>query len=247
MDPTAAPDYDDVLPVELVMGVDSVADEQQPPPWCPADGFVDGTSTVRIWVSPDGEPERIQLARYWRDHASRIPLTVLFAEPLLQVALWSSPGLPDTQVEIEEPEIEEYAGPALSRIIGEERDRLVARLDELQATGEGLGRWVGEPAVGTAADGRVRFQLDLCGAPSSVSFDERWLAEASTTDVTTSVITAWRQARRQHSPAVYEPGEWDLLVAQVGALGRRLEKAFARGLDLSDIQDMTPMTDKEQR
>ena len=247
VDPTAAPEYDDVPAVDLVMGVDSAADDQEPQPWCPADGFVDGTSTVRIWVGPDGEPERIQLARYWRDQVARIPLSILFAEPLLQIALWSSPGLPDTEVEIDEPEIEEYAGPVLSRLLAEGRERLVRRLDELQTRGEGIGRWVGTPAVGTAAEGRVRFHLDLCGAPSSVSFDDRWLAEASATEVTTAVLTAWRQARRSHHPAVYEPGEWDLLVAQVRALGRRREKAFARGLDLSEIDDATPVSDKEQR
>lgn len=239
LDPTAAPDYHDVEQVEMVASFDgeTVAEEQDE--WVPADGFVDGTGTVRIWVGPQGEPERIWLSRYWRNQMAKVPLSVLFAEPMLQISLHCGEPLVPPPMEIDLPDSNELSGPELDAVLDAEYEELSKALDAVISAGGGQGHWIHEPAEGTAEQGRVQVCLDMRGCPQAVSFDDQWLANASASQVIRAVTQAWGDARSRYVAPVYEPGPYDLVLAKFEALMVRRERAFARGLDL-----LGPITDE---
>lgn len=226
LDPTAPPNWFEAD--HFVEAVDG-EDIDQEVTWQLSDGFTDDTGTVRLWTDPFGAPQRIVLARYWRDQMKQVSLEEMFADVFLQAAvlLTARPApLPEARpVESDEQLSSELLERMMSRMA--ELDSRIAELDEAD---DGYSMWSGETAVGTAEEGRVRLTLNIVGAPQTVSFDPRWLAEASMGQVSQAVLVAYADARANFTEPVHTPGERAEVAADYLTLAATIEQAAARGL-----------------
>lgn len=227
MDPTLPPTFGDDE-FEVVETIDGL--EEDPEGWTLADGFIDGSGTVRLWTDETGRLERVQLARYWRDQIKQSPLELCFAEIFVQLSMLFG-GIADPWPEAEETESDDLlSGDLIDRVV-EEMAAVDARIAELDELDEGYSVWSGEPVTGSAEEGRVRLTLSITGVPEVVTFEPRWLAEASSAAVCRSVLTAYAEARSKHRPPVHLPGERAQLAAKYHTLAKRLEDAALRGFE----------------
>ncbi|GAA2183017.1 hypothetical protein GCM10009785_24740 [Brooklawnia cerclae] len=225
LDPTAPPVFAEVEVVDVVDGQEPDDDIA----WSLETGFHDETGTVRVWTDVDGNPERVQLARYWRDQVQRVPLEAMFADVFMQINILlgsDAASPPDPRL----PPSDELLSRELVAECNSRMAELAERLKQLDETGEGYPVVEGQGCEGSAEDGRVRLRLTVAGTLDSVAFDPKWLKDASTAVVCRAVIEAHRDARGGFVPPVIRAGERAHITDELFSISRRIEQAAARGI-----------------
>ncbi len=142
------------------------------------------------------------MARYWRDQIKQSPLELCFAKIFVQLSMLFG-GIADPARPRRPSPDDLLSGDLIDRVV-EEMAAVDARIAELDELDEGYSVWSGEPVTGSAEEGRVRLTLSITGVPGNeVTFEPRWLAEASSAAVCRSVLTAY--AGTVEAPAAGPP------------------------------------------
>lgn len=230
LDPTLPTYYTEDDEDFVVDAADGEDPDAQPEEWTLEQGFVDATGTVRLYTDEQGNPVRIGLARYWRDQIKQVPLPEMFSEVFLQAAL----ALGRAPVDLPEPEPvesdEQLSLDLVERMLAE-MEQLQLRIDELDAADEGFSLTQGVQAVGRSLDTHVELTLTIYGTAQSVSFDERWLKEATMAEVTGGVISAYKDARANYTEPIFMPGERHIIASKYLTIADTIVAAAGRGLE----------------
>ncbi|GAB3703517.1 hypothetical protein [Mariniluteicoccus flavus] len=193
-------------------------------------GFSDPSGSVTVWVDEAYAVVRVRVSTRWR-HASPQPLghRLLFAAQAATLGkLYAEPpgdgveALPDTPPHPSVPILQRTYDERLLAELEEETLQLGERLAALEARNDVRPTVVHfDEARGHSQNRQVSITLDQFRRPTTVVFDDRWLAGARTEKITESVTEAFADAYAQWREPVVEPGEYDELADEFADLRRR--------------------------
>ena len=229
LDPTLPTYYTEDDEDFVVDAADGEDPDAQPEEWTLEQGFVDATGTVRLYTDEQGNPVRIGLARYWRDQIKTVPLADMFNDVFLQAAVLLGRAPVNLPV-AEEVDIKDQLTPELLDRMAEQMNELEARMAELRAADEGYSQTQGQQVVGRGAEGRVELTLTMYGTPQAVSFDQKWLKEATMAEVTGGVIAAYKDARANFTEPVFLPGERHMIASKYMTIADTILASVRNGL-----------------
>ncbi len=203
--PLAMPDVDDELLEPAVSGGD----------WSPADGYPDGTMSLRVWVDEAGRLTKVAISNRWRERSKGASLTDLFeqafslANARVGVRL-VEPGLPEV-----ESTSEELSWDSLDDLLelSFQLDDEARRLDRLPEEQVKQSTWVGTPAEGHSENGMVTVRLTLSGVTERVEFNRKWLDGTRVSELMDAVVQAHEQAYAAYVPPTFAPGDRARLAA----------------------------------
>lgn len=81
-----------------------------------------------------------------------------------------------------------------------------------------------------APEGRVELTLTIYGTPQAVSFNQKWLKEATMAKVTGGVIAAYKDARANFTEPVFLPGERHMIASKYMTIADTILASVRNGL-----------------
>lgn len=180
-----------------------VEEEQDPLKTDLGGGFADATRSVRVWGDEFGRLKRVRLSLRWKE---RLPhaedLSTAFSQCLRQLQYrFGGQFLPEP-VRQDIGEVPPYSAAAHRRLLGD--------LLELRERAQKMApvRIVGGGSVGVSRNGKVKVRLGQLGDTDAVEFDESWLGQARSSEISAEVLSAHDDAYDKFEAPVIDAGEY---------------------------------------